>query len=78
MLAVRAKPNGMEIEFTEPLQDGDGWNTEHYEVKQWYYKPTIEFFPNPEWMQQERHHKDTDIEEKDMDPETKELNEVFE
>ena len=43
MLAVRAKPNGMEIEFTEPLQDGDGWNTEHYEVKQWYYKPTIEY-----------------------------------
>ena len=43
MLAVRAKSNGMEIEFTEPLQDGDGWNTEHYEVKQWYYKPTIEY-----------------------------------
>jgi cytochrome c len=43
MLAVRAKSNGMEIEFTEPLQDGDGWNPDHYEVKQWYYKPTIEY-----------------------------------
>lgn len=37
-----------------------------------------EFIPNPEWMLHERHHKDTDIEVKDMDPETKELNEVFE
>lgn len=43
MLAVRAKSNGMEIEFTEPLTEGDGWNTEDYEVKQWYYKPTIEY-----------------------------------
>jgi len=43
MLAVRAKSNGMEIEFTEPLEEGDGWNTGHYEVKQWYYKPTIEY-----------------------------------
>jgi cytochrome c len=43
MLAVRAKSNGIEIEFTEPLQEGDGWNTGDYEVKQWYYKPTIEY-----------------------------------
>ena len=43
MLAVRAKTNGMEIEFTEPLQDGDGWNADQYEVKQWFYKPTIEY-----------------------------------
>lgn len=40
MLAVRAKTNGMEIEFTEPLEAGDGWNPAHYEVKQWYYLPT--------------------------------------
>ncbi|HMR89654.1 MAG TPA: DUF1080 domain-containing protein [Saprospiraceae bacterium] len=43
MLAVRAKANGMEIEFTEPLQDGDGWNASHYEVRQWFYKPTIDY-----------------------------------
>ncbi len=43
MLAVRAKSNGMEIEFTEPLESGDGWQTSSYEVMQWYYKPTIEY-----------------------------------
>ena len=43
MLAVRAKSNGLEIEFTEPLEVGDGWQTDSYEVKQWYYKPTIEY-----------------------------------
>jgi len=43
MLAVRAKTNGMEIEFTEPLTEGDGWNPEDFEVKQWYYKPTKEY-----------------------------------
>lgn len=40
MLAVRAKSNGLEIEFTEPLKDGDGWNTEDYQVRQWRYQPT--------------------------------------
>lgn len=40
MLAVRAKSNGMEIELTEPLQEGDGLTAESYEVKQWWYKPT--------------------------------------
>jgi len=43
MLAVRAMSNGMEIEFTEPLPEGAGWNTEQYEVKQWYYKPTLDY-----------------------------------
>lgn len=43
MLAVRAKSNGMEIEFTESLRDGDGWNPDDYEVKQWYYKPTSDY-----------------------------------
>ncbi|MFZ1749652.1 MAG: family 16 glycoside hydrolase, partial [Saprospiraceae bacterium] len=43
MLAIRAKTNGMEIEFTEPLEDGDGWNPDDYEVNQWYYLPTIEY-----------------------------------
>ncbi len=40
MLAVRARSDGMEIEFTEPLQPGDGWDRGAYLVKQWWYKPT--------------------------------------
>jgi cytochrome c len=43
MLAVRARSNGVEIEFTEPLQEGDGWAKSDYEIKQWYYKPTIQY-----------------------------------
>ena len=43
MLAIRAKSNGIEIEFTESLQENDGWNKEDYEIKQWYYKPTIAY-----------------------------------
>lgn len=40
MLAVRAKTNGMEIEFTQPLKDGEGWDPNDYEVMQWRYQPT--------------------------------------
>ena len=43
ILAVRAKTNGMELEFTEALRAGDGWNPETYKVEQWYYKPTAEY-----------------------------------
>ncbi|MBU6341228.1 MAG: DUF1080 domain-containing protein [Bacteroidetes bacterium] len=43
MLAVRAKSNGLEIEFTEPLREGDGWNPAQFEVKQWWYKPTNQY-----------------------------------
>lgn len=43
MLAVRAKPDGIEIEFTEPLKEGTGKNGSDYTVKQWYYKPTEEY-----------------------------------
>jgi cytochrome c len=43
MLAVRAKTNGMEIEFTEPLREGDGWDAYSYLVEQWWYKPTSEY-----------------------------------
>jgi cytochrome c len=43
MLAVRAKRNGLEIEFTEPLEEGDGWNTAEYQVEQWRYVPTKEY-----------------------------------
>ncbi len=43
MLAVRAKSNGVEIEFTENLTGDDGWNPADFEVKQWYYLPTINY-----------------------------------
>ncbi|WP_235298516.1 family 16 glycoside hydrolase [Portibacter marinus] len=43
MLAVRSRSNGLEIEFTEPLRPGEGWNTNAYEISQWYYKPTAEY-----------------------------------
>ena len=39
MLAVRAKSNGLEIEFTEPLRLGDGWDIKDFQIKQWYYVP---------------------------------------
>jgi cytochrome c len=42
MLAVRAKANGMEIEFTEPV-GAEASNKNLYEIKQWYYKPTHEY-----------------------------------
>ncbi len=43
MLAIRAKTNGVEIEFTEPLKEGDGWNFSDYDIKQWSYVPTIDY-----------------------------------
>ncbi|MGV3639571.1 MAG: PA14 domain-containing protein [Adhaeribacter sp.] len=43
MLAVRARSNGLEIEFTEPLQPGAGLKPGDYTVKQWWYKPTAKY-----------------------------------
>lgn len=43
MLAVRAKSDGVEIEFTEPLREGDGWDINDWEVRQWRYVPTKEY-----------------------------------
>ena len=43
MLAVRAKTNGVEIEFTEPLRPGDGWEPSQYTIHQWWYKPTSNY-----------------------------------
>ena len=40
MLAVRAMSNGYEIEFTQPLAEGVGWNPADYGVRQWWYEPT--------------------------------------
>jgi cytochrome c len=43
MLAVRAKSNGVEIEFTEPLGERYGNSIEDYDIQQWYYKPTQDY-----------------------------------
>lgn len=43
MLAVRAKSNGIEIEFTEPLRHSDGNSLADYSVSQWYYQPTAQY-----------------------------------
>lgn len=43
MLAVRAKSDGVEIEFTQPLRDGDGWDVNDWEVRQWKYVPTKDY-----------------------------------
>jgi cytochrome c len=43
MLAVRAKSNGIEIEFTEPLQEGQGWDKSDYDIQQWKYVPTANY-----------------------------------
>jgi len=43
MLSVNAKSNGIEITFTEPLKEGEGWQKKDYEIKQWYYLPTKDY-----------------------------------
>ncbi|MCJ8164588.1 PA14 domain-containing protein [Pontibacter sp. E15-1] len=43
MLAVRAKPNGIELEFTEPLKEGVGTKAADYTIQQWWYKPTADY-----------------------------------
>ncbi|MEX2579552.1 MAG: cytochrome c [Verrucomicrobiales bacterium] len=40
MRAVRARSNGLEIEFTRPLAEGAGWDPAGYYVTQWGYQPT--------------------------------------
>ncbi len=42
MLAIRAKPNGFEIEFTEPLEDRE-WSTDDFSIQQWWYLPTSSY-----------------------------------
>ncbi|MDF1754216.1 MAG: cytochrome c [Verrucomicrobiales bacterium] len=39
-LAARLHTNGLEIEFTEPLAEGTGWNPATYYVTQWGYQAT--------------------------------------
>ncbi|TDE15250.1 PA14 domain-containing protein [Dyadobacter psychrotolerans] len=43
MLAVRAKSDGVEIEFTEPLKEGVGELASDYDIRQWWFKPTADY-----------------------------------
>ncbi|MFN0243445.1 MAG: family 16 glycoside hydrolase [Planctomycetota bacterium] len=43
MLAVRARANGFEIELTQPLAAGVGWEPENYRLTHWRYVPTEEY-----------------------------------
>lgn len=43
MLQVSARSNGMEITFTQPLEEGRGITAGEYEVQQWYYQPTADY-----------------------------------
>ncbi|MCY2960595.1 MAG: DUF1080 domain-containing protein [Planctomycetota bacterium] len=43
VLAVRAKTGGFEVEFTEPLAEGLGWETENWFVEDWRYVPTEQY-----------------------------------
>ena len=43
MLAVRAKANGFEIEFTEPLGSKYGNDASYYDIQQWRYVPTMDY-----------------------------------
>lgn len=52
MLAVRAKSNGMEIEFTEPLSAAMAKGVNSWSVRQWYYLPT-ENYGGPKLNDQE-------------------------
>lgn len=40
MLAVRATPDGLEVEFTEPLAEGQGKQPADYTIQQWRYETT--------------------------------------
>ena len=43
MLAIRARPNGFEIEFTEPLAKNAVDNLQDLVIQQWWYQPTPKY-----------------------------------
>jgi cytochrome c len=43
MLAVRAKPDGFEIDLTEPLKAGIELTLEDFQIQQWRYQPTASY-----------------------------------
>ena len=40
IVAIRSKPNGFEIEFTEPIKEGFEMKSSDFRVEQWWYLPT--------------------------------------
>ena len=43
MLSVSARSNGVEITFTEPLAENQGYTADEYDVQQWWYLPTKDY-----------------------------------
>lgn len=43
MLAIRAKSDGFEIEFTHPIKLGQQIRASDFQIKQWHYKPTSDY-----------------------------------
>lgn len=43
LLSVRARTGGFEVEFTEPLAEGLGWEPENWLVEDWKYVPTVQY-----------------------------------
>jgi cytochrome c len=43
MLAMRARTDGFDVEFTEPLAEDVGWEKENWHVEQWRYVPTTDY-----------------------------------
>ncbi|WP_157472088.1 PA14 domain-containing protein [Neolewinella persica] len=43
MLAVRARPSGLEIEFTQPVSEGNGSDAEDFKLTRWRYQPTANY-----------------------------------
>jgi cytochrome c len=43
ILAVRAKSNGVEVEYTQALDHAQGWQPDEYDIQQWRYVPTINY-----------------------------------
>ena len=42
-LAVRTRANGLEVEFSEPLAAGSGWDPSLWDVEQWRYEATADY-----------------------------------
>jgi cytochrome c len=43
LLALRARSDGLEVELTEPLAEGLGWERENWSVEDWRYVPTEQY-----------------------------------
>jgi cytochrome c len=43
LLALRAKSDGFEVELTEPLAEGEGFDPEDWRIEQWRYVPTGDY-----------------------------------